>query len=107
MVTVPASIIWDGPTIDILRVFVDLMPASGVEVIDEDVVLFRALDEDEEPTGEVTGVEIIGFLSFDRWGDIPALPLRWQLQGAEPLSLTELLMHLQQDLRQRREAGAA
>lgn len=107
MDSVRASITWDGPAVDILRVFVEPSPSSGVEVHDEAVVLFRALDEEEEPTGEVTGVEIVTFLSYDQWDALPDLGILWQVPGWEPLPLVEVLKRKQQELRQRHKAGAA
>lgn len=100
MVAVRATLVWDGPGVDIIRVFVEPAPPSGAVVHDEDVTLYRALDQNEEPTGPVTGVEIIGFLSFDRWDALPQLDLLWQLPGHEPLPLDELLRRLQRELRQ-------
>ncbi len=107
MVTVRASSTWDGPAVDILRVFAEPSPVSGAEVHDEDVVFYRALDEGEEPTGDITGVEIIGFLSFDRWDELPSLSIRWQLPGWEPLSLPDLLKRKQQELQQRHKSEVA
>lgn len=69
-------------------------------VHDEDVILYRALDQNEEPTGPITGIEVIGFLEFDRWDTLPQLDLLWQLPGQEPLPLDELLRRLQRELRQ-------
>ena len=48
-VRVDASFTWLGPDVDVLRVFVEPTPEPwSAEVIDEDVLLFRALDEREE-----------------------------------------------------------
>ncbi len=107
MAIVSASCTWAGPVVDVLRLFVEPTPGHwGVEVCeDPDVVLFRALDECEEPTGEIAGLEIVGFLTFDRWQELPELGLRWQLPGQEPLPLRELLQREQRRLRA--QAGAA
>lgn len=102
-----ASITWDGPVVDILRVFAEPAPDAGVEVHDDCVVMFRSLDAEEEPTGDVTGVEIVSFLSYDLWDDLPTLPVLWQLPGWEPLPLADLLKRKQQELRQQHKAGAA
>ena len=80
--------------------FVEPALPSGAVVHDEDLILYRALDRNEEPTGPVTGIEVIGFLEFDRWEDLPQLDLLWQLPGQEPLPLDELLRRLQRELRQ-------
>jgi len=81
-------------------VFVEPALPSGAVVHDEDLILYRALDQNEEPTGPITGIEVIGFLEFDRWEDLPQLDLLWQLPGQEPLPLDELLKRLQRELRQ-------
>ncbi len=65
MATVTASLVWDGPAADVLRLFME--PTSelvGAAVHDEDIVLFRILDEKQEPTGDIVGIEIVGFLDF-------------------------------------------
>uniref|UniRef100_A0A831X902 Uncharacterized protein n=1 Tax=Thermorudis peleae TaxID=1382356 RepID=A0A831X902_9BACT len=80
--------------------FVEPALPSGAVVHDEDLILYRALDQNEEPTGPITGIEVIGFLEFDRWEDLPQLDLLWQLPGQEPLPLDELLKRLQRELRQ-------
>ena len=87
--------------------FVEPPLPSGAVVHDEDVILYRALDQNEEPTGPVTGVEIIGFLEFNRWDALPQLDLLWQLPGQEPLPLDELLKREQRRLRQQAERAAS
>jgi hypothetical protein len=44
-------------------------------------------------------------LELDRWQELPALDVLWQLPGQEPLPLRELLQHEQRRLRA--QAGAA
>lgn len=107
MVAVRATLVWDGPEVDIIRVFVEPALPSGAVVHDDDVILYRALDQNEEPTGPVTGVEIIGFLTFDRWDTLPKLDLLWQLPGQDPLPLDELLKREQRRLRQEAEQAAS
>jgi len=107
VVAVRATVVWDGPGADIIRVFVEPPLPSGAVVHDEDVILYRALDQNEEPTGPVTGVEIIGFLEFNRWDALPQLDLLWQLPGQEPLPLDELLKREQRRLRQQAERAAS
>lgn len=105
MAIVRASITWDGPSRDILHLLIEPTPDWGVTYHDETVSILRELDERDEATGKIVGVEILGFLSFDRWDDLPKLDLLWQLPGQQPLPLDELLKREQQRLR--REALAA
>ena len=98
---------WAGPRNDLLQVLVEPMLRFGAtsdDVPDEllgDVVTFRELDENEEPTGRVAGIEILDFLRFDRWDALPRFPMLWQLPGQEPLALADLLQRLQPELRER------
>ncbi|MBI2321354.1 MAG: hypothetical protein HYU88_04495 [Chloroflexi bacterium] len=62
------------------------------------------LDEHQEATGVVVGIEIEGFLDFDRWESLPKLDIRWRLPGHEPLPLEDLLRRLQRELRQQAPA---
>lgn len=100
MATVRASLIWDGPERDILRLFIEPTPDWGVTYHDADVALLRELDEREEATGRIAGLEILDFLKFDRWDDLPGFDLLWQLPGQEPLPLGELLKREQRRLRE-------
>ena len=97
---------WAGPRNDVLVVLAttvsDDYMATPAE--DGDVVLFRMTDADDESTGPVVGVEIIDFLTFDRWGDLPELPMLWQLPGWELLPLVEALQRTQEELRRRAQA---
>ncbi|MDA8187277.1 MAG: hypothetical protein M0T85_03945, partial [Dehalococcoidales bacterium] len=97
MGTIRARIVWDGPGADIMRVLPDSGQDIGAEVWDEDITLFRPLDADESLVGEVVGVEIVGFLSFNRWADLPKLDILWQLPGWKPLPLDKLLKRVQKD----------
>lgn len=82
----PAPEMWEAdPTVD---------PGGGA------IAILRTLDEKEQETGQVAGVEIVGFLEFDRWRDIPRLPILWQLAQNEPLPLHELLKRTQRELKQ-------
>jgi len=78
----------------------------GAAVHDEDIVLFRILDEKQEPTGDIVGIEIVGFLDFHRWEDLPRLPIEWRLPGCEALPLIEFLKREQTNLRRRASAPA-
>jgi hypothetical protein len=61
--------------------------------------LLLELDDTERETGRIAGFEILGFLDFDRWEDLPKLDLLWQLPGQEPLPLKDLLKREQRRLR--------
>ncbi|HEY7065602.1 MAG TPA: hypothetical protein VII06_29275 [Chloroflexota bacterium] len=112
---VKASTMWAGPRNDLLQVFVEPTPTPwGVtwddlpDDLDDEFVVFRELDANEEPTGRVAGIEILDFLRFDRWDAVPRFPLLWQVPGQEPLPLVDLLKRLQPELRERaRLADAA
>jgi hypothetical protein len=107
MATVTASLTWPGPEVDVLRLFVEPTPEPwGAEVIDEDVLLFRALDDREELTDRIAGLEIVGFLDFDRWEDLPETELQWRLPTRQPQPLPDLLRYVQSELRARVEAPA-
>jgi hypothetical protein len=69
-----------------------------------DIAVLRVLDGNDEATGLVAGVEIVGFLDFDGWDDLPKLPMLWQLPGQKPLALDALLRQ-QQVLRRQVEAN--
>ena len=70
-----------------------------------DIAVLRVLDGNDEATGLVAGVEIVGFLDFDGWDDLPKLPMLWQLPGQEPLALDALLRQQQQVFRRQVEAS--
>jgi len=74
------------------------MPWSTIPV-DADIAVFRALDGDEEPNGPVAGIEIMDFLDFNRWEDLPRFPFLWELAGWGPLPLDDLLRRVQRELR--------
>ncbi|HEY7035283.1 MAG TPA: hypothetical protein VH482_28350 [Thermomicrobiales bacterium] len=107
MATVTASFTWPGPDTDVLRIFVEPTPEPwGAEAVDEDVLLFRALNDREELTDRIAGLEIVGFLDFDRWEDLPETDLQWRLPGQPAQPLADLLRTLQPELRARVEAPA-
>ncbi len=102
MDVVTASFMWGGPDHDVLCVFVEPTPEPwGTQIVDGDVSVFRVLDEHEEATGPVAGVEVIDFLRFDDWNALPRLDLLWQIPGWEPLPLDALLRREQAILRER------
>jgi hypothetical protein len=105
---VKASICWDGPSRDILMLFVEPTPDPwGItwDDVPDDAIewigVFRELDANEEPVGRVAGVEIMDFLRFDRWDALPQFSMLWQVPGQEPLPLVDLLQRLQPELRER------
>ena len=101
METIRASITWPGSTIDVLRLFREPTPALWEpDPIDDQFAILLTLDEDEQETGEITGIEIIDFLDFDRWDKLPTFPILWQLPGQEPGLLVDILKREQETLRQ-------
>ena len=93
---------WSGPERNILIVFVEPRPSDYLAVsIDGESSLFVAVDEDDRETGEAVGAEIIGFLDFDQWDELPDLDLLWQVGDQEPLPLDELLKRKQRELVER------
>ncbi len=106
METVKADLSWSGPDHDVLTLFVVSRPEELVPVsIDGESSLFvvGSTDEDDsEISGkeeEVAGAEIVGFLGFEEWKELPDLNLLWQVGDGEPLPLEELLKRKQRELR--------
>lgn len=92
MEKVRASIVWPGPDIDVLRFFVEPEPPHWeADPIEDEFAVFVVLDDDGQETGEIAGFEIIGFLGFDRWDELPMTPTLWQVADSEPLPLVDLL----------------
>ena len=102
--TLNASIAWAGPVVDAITVFVEPTPSMWVaepaKPNNGHVFLYHALDSSRRRTGEVAGVHITGFLNFEGWNDIPDLPLLWQLQDREPMSLADILKAEQERVRE-------
>ncbi|MBC7341127.1 MAG: hypothetical protein H5U02_01510 [Clostridia bacterium] len=66
------------------------------------VAVLRETDgECGRETGKIAGIEIIGLKDFTQWDEIPDLPGLWQIGGAEPLPIKELLKKIQSSLRPR------
>ncbi len=107
METVTASYMWPGPDLDVLTLFVEPTPDWGADPIDFEICVYRVLDENEQYTDAVAGVEIVGFLDFDRWGDLPPLRILWRVPGWEALPLEDVLRRVQQSLRLRTSAVAS
>lgn len=99
MEIVKASIMWPGLDVDVLTLFLEPTSEWVVDPLDDRIVLLRALDESGQETDAIVGVQIVGFLTFDRWADLPNPPVLWQLPGEEPLPLGALLQREQQALR--------
>ncbi|HKP54145.1 MAG TPA: hypothetical protein VJ183_16020 [Chloroflexia bacterium] len=101
MEAVRASVMWDGPKSDIVTLFVEPTPEPWQADPDDEfeIVLLRVLDENEEETDEIAGIEIIDFLEFNRWDDLPKVSFLWQLPGWEPLPADELLKRVQHDFK--------
>ncbi len=110
MQTINASIAWAGANIDAFTVFVEPTPsmwvAEPVKPGSGHVYLYRALDANRQRTGQLAGVHIVGFLDFDGWGDLPDLPVLWQLPGKEPEWLADLLRAEQQRVREEVQQNA-
>ena len=110
MAIVKSSMSWSGSMGDVLSLWVDdpRVPSWLTFSTDHDLVaLFLEVDEDENETGRVAGLEIVGFLEFEAWDELPDLGLLWQVADWEPLPLVDLLQREQQALRQQQTAGAA
>ncbi|MBI4499396.1 MAG: hypothetical protein HY689_16030 [Chloroflexi bacterium] len=92
------------PTLDVLVLRVEDPPVGNwvADPVDGTGILavLREVDEQDEETGRIAGVEIVDFLEFDRWEDLPDLGLFWQLPGQDPLPLDKLLKREQRRLRQ-------
>jgi len=95
---------WGGPERDVLAILPGYPTPdfSGVPLNESgELVAYELLDGAEEPTGEIVGVEIVGFLEFDEWDEIPDLPVRWSINDGPAESPKEALRILQGQLRAR------
>jgi hypothetical protein len=107
---VTASIMWGGPDRDVLTVFVEPTPdlwAAEPAGAYRGFFVLRELDQQEKETGRVAGVEIVDFLKFEHWHDLPKLPLLWRLPGREPQPLDRLLRAKQKELAERHGSSPA
>lgn len=98
METVNASIVWDGPERDQIILLADPPMPYDVRILDDDLILYVGVDREDKTTGQVVGVEVLDFLSFNRWGELPDDGQAWKLASAEPVPLSDLLKGLQEDL---------
>lgn len=75
METAKASLLWTGPEKDVMMLFREPTPLWEADLMDDDSQFFvlLTLDEDEQETGEISGIEILDFLKFDRWDAIPLI----------------------------------
>jgi hypothetical protein len=92
--------VWGGPESDVFMVLVEPTPDWAADPLIGTVALLRTLDDNEQETGQIAGIEIVGFLDFDRWDLLPDLPMLWEIPGWEPLTLEDLLRREQALLRQ-------
>jgi hypothetical protein len=92
---------WTGPEKDVLMLFREPTPLWEADPIDEEWQFFvlLTLDDNERETGEVSGIEILDFLTFDRWDAIPDFPVLWEIDGWGPLPMVDLLKREQTLLR--------
>lgn len=105
----PVMAHWRGPRIDMLTVLVIDAITTGYEASldfeEEGVVYYRALDESDEAdtadeaTGEIVGIEIDDFLTFDHWSALQPMTDLWQLGDREALIPVLLLLDIQRQLR--------
>ena|SRR6478735_3335343 len=111
MATRQVGVSWRGPKIDIAAVLIVDAPlpnyGAALEDLDESVVYYRALDANDEATGEIVGIEIDDFLNFDHWSVIPAIGNFWQYDGLEPAPPVTMLKRLQKQLRARADLPRA
>lgn len=105
MQTTRASIVWPGPKIDVLRLFMEPVPALWeADPIDDAFAVYLTLDDNEQETGGIADFEVLGFLGFDRWNALPELPILWQVGNWEPLPIADLLQREQALLREKHSA---
>lgn len=96
---------WGGPDRDVLAVLPDWTGEFSAALLDDhddvDVVVYRVLDNDEEATGEIVGIEILDFLDFSEWSLIPALPVKWSINNGPAGTPRAALQDFQRKLRAR------
>lgn len=97
METTRAYIFWTGPENDVLMLLREPTPLWLANPVDDEYqfLILLTLDESEEETGDVAGIKILDFLTFDRWTKIPDFPLLWELEDWEPLPMVDLLKRAQ------------
>lgn len=103
MDTVDAAILWTGPETDTVSIFVEPTPDLWIAEADESTRFFVlwAVDEGGQETGKTAGVQILGFLSFDRWEQLLQLPILWKLPNQEARPLDVVLRRVQEQLKAR------
>ena len=109
METTKAYLFWTGPENDVLMLLREPTSLWLADPVDDEYQFFilLTLDEHEDETGEVTGIKILDFLKFDRWDEIPAFPVHWEVEDWGPLPMPQLLKHAQIQLRKEAEAPIA
>lgn len=107
MEVVDARIVWSAAS-HVLMLLREPTPPWRALPVEADplVAVLAAVDEDGRETGEVAGMEIVGFLWFERWDGIPEVPGLWRLPDRKPEPFLELLKGEQRELRRAyRERG--
>ena len=107
MAITKAHLTWTGPESDVLGLWVDdptLHNWLATATDDDLVALLVESDEYDEPTGRVAGLEVVGFLDFNRWDRLPNLSTLWQVARDKPRPLVELLKQEQKALHQQARA---
>lgn len=101
METTKAYIFWTGPENDVLMLLREPTPLWMADPVDDEYqfLILLTLDENEEETGEITGIKILDFLKFDRWDQIPDFPVHWEVEDWDPLPMVDLLKREQASLR--------
>jgi hypothetical protein len=110
MAVTKAYMSWTRPETDVLGLWVDdrtLGDWLAFSTDDDLVALLLEVDDNDERTGRVAGLEIVGFLEFDRWEMLPDLGMVWQVADWEPMPLVDLLKREQENLRREQREGAA
>lgn len=106
---VEARVVWSAASHVLMLIREPTPPWHALPVEDDALVAVLAAEDEDgrEITGEVAGIEIVGFLWFERWDGIPEVPGLWRLPGRDPEPFVELLKGEQRELRRAyRERGA-
>ena len=108
MEIVEARVVWSAASHVFMAIREPTPPWRALPVeADPLVAVLAAVDEDGRETGEVAGMEIVGFLWFERWYGIPDVPGLWRLPGREPEPFVGLLKGQQRELRRAYRGRAA
>lgn len=104
METTSAYLFWTGPENDVLMLLREPTPLWLADPVDDEYqfLILMTLDENEQETGDVAGIKILDFLTFDRWDQIPEFSVLWQVEDWTPAPMPELLRRIQ--IQYRKEA---